>query len=565
MLSFYNKRLVNVHVLRCLAVFTFLHFCMLAYSQETYQSAAIVGKDLNGTARYVAMGGALEALGADLSTAASNPAGIGVFRHSQTAVTIGLQAVDGNGTCGTDITPKDVAWLVANPTRTRPSFDQIGAVVVLRTAAASSLNLAFNYHKSRNFHQLLSVAGRLDNASQNMLAFMKQKEGAMAEMGGTQLDYLYAKVLNGRLDADGKIADYNRYFPGNAFRQQQVTEGYVADYDFTVSGNVGGRLYLGFTAGLKDVNYQCRTIYQESLSDIYDDRSHLSDVMLADEREIEGTAFDFKFGAIYRPFAASPLRVGAYVHTPTWYELETRNRTTLYNNLPTVAGKPHTEGNSDSATHSDDLGFHLHSPWLFGLSVGHTIGNSVALGVTYEFADYGTLNNRVTMGEHYNLWLDRYTEYSSTDRAMKALTKQCLEAVHTLRIGAEVKPCPQFALRVGYNFVSPKYSVHGFRNQSFASQGNYYASTTDYVNWRATHRLTAGVGIAIGHIVADVAYQYATTAGEYYPFMSYRWQPMTNVTGIPSMRPSWSKDCVADMSRVTDRRHQVAVTVILRY
>lgn len=38
-----------------------------ATAQETYENARIATEDLNGTARYVGMGGALDALGADLS------------------------------------------------------------------------------------------------------------------------------------------------------------------------------------------------------------------------------------------------------------------------------------------------------------------------------------------------------------------------------------------------------------------------------------------------------------------------------------------------------------------
>ena len=49
-------------------------------AQETYENAILANEDLNGTARYVGMGGALEALGADISTIGSNPAGIGLFR-----------------------------------------------------------------------------------------------------------------------------------------------------------------------------------------------------------------------------------------------------------------------------------------------------------------------------------------------------------------------------------------------------------------------------------------------------------------------------------------------------
>ena len=41
---------------------------MTAAAQETYQDAKLAAPQLTGTARYVGMGGAMEALGADIST-----------------------------------------------------------------------------------------------------------------------------------------------------------------------------------------------------------------------------------------------------------------------------------------------------------------------------------------------------------------------------------------------------------------------------------------------------------------------------------------------------------------
>ena len=84
-------------------------------AQDTYESARLLGNDLNGTARYVGMGGAMEALGADISTISTNPAGIGLFRHSSVSGTLGVvsqqgaQEFDGLG-------------------KTNMSFDQIGFV-----------------------------------------------------------------------------------------------------------------------------------------------------------------------------------------------------------------------------------------------------------------------------------------------------------------------------------------------------------------------------------------------------------------------------------------------------
>lgn len=59
-------------------------------AQETYQDTKLIDNDLNGTARYVGMGGAMEALGADISTISTNPAGLGLFRRSQLLISGGL-------------------------------------------------------------------------------------------------------------------------------------------------------------------------------------------------------------------------------------------------------------------------------------------------------------------------------------------------------------------------------------------------------------------------------------------------------------------------------------------
>ena len=59
-------------------------------AQETYENARLMEQDLNGTARYVGMGGAMEALGADISTISSNPAGIGLFRSSNISGSFGV-------------------------------------------------------------------------------------------------------------------------------------------------------------------------------------------------------------------------------------------------------------------------------------------------------------------------------------------------------------------------------------------------------------------------------------------------------------------------------------------
>src|SRR5574344_1908919 len=138
---------------------------MQAGAQETYENARLANEDLNGTARYVGMGGAMEALGADISTMSSNPAGIGLFRKSQVSMTFGVVAQTDAETA----LNYNGSTLSFDGKKSKPSFDQAGFVWSPSSKSSNYINLGFNYHKSTNFNQILTAVGRLDGASQNRL------------------------------------------------------------------------------------------------------------------------------------------------------------------------------------------------------------------------------------------------------------------------------------------------------------------------------------------------------------------------------------------------------------
>ena len=57
-----------------------LALCGTMSAQDIYKVETFSGSDLTGTSRFVGMGGAMSALGADLSVMGQNPAGIGLYR-----------------------------------------------------------------------------------------------------------------------------------------------------------------------------------------------------------------------------------------------------------------------------------------------------------------------------------------------------------------------------------------------------------------------------------------------------------------------------------------------------
>ena len=498
---------------------------MSMMAQETYENAKLVTPDLNGTARYVGMGGALEALGADISTMGSNPAGIGMFRKSNASLSFG------------PVTQQDAPDLTG-ASKTKMSFDQAGFVYSMRTDVDSWINFGFNFHKNTNFNYILSVADGLNNASQNKLTYAKAKSGLLYPVSSTeglywnqpyascnQLDDIYTRNLN----YDNR--DNTWYYDnGTAYTMDRNQKGYISQYDVNLSGNIHNKVYLGLTIGLYDVNYKQYSEYSENL--IGPNGAYT--LRVNDDRYVDGTGADFKAGVILRPIDESAFRIGAYIHTPTFYDLKTTNQT--------VVG----DGGA-SASAGESYKFKLFTPWKFGLSAGHTIGTQVALGATFEYADYGSMDSRYNTGRYSDGWSSY--EDSESDEVMNRHTEETLKGVATLKLGAEYRPVPTMAFRLGYNYVSPMYNENGFKDGSLNSDGSYYSSATDYTNWKSTNRITCGAGFKFGRMNMDVAYQYSATNGEFSPFMSY----------VDNDTPA--NDNIANSVSVSNKRHQLLFTL----
>ncbi|MGP1625155.1 hemin receptor [Prevotella koreensis] len=522
-------------------------------AQETYENANIATEDLNGTARYVGMGGAMEALGADISTMSTNPAGIGLFRRPVISVSAGF------------ISQQDARKFDFGNT-SHASFDQIGLVYTAKSGKTSYLNIGFNYHKSRDFNYILNTVGKLNGASQNKLSYLKQAEEVFYPKGSlnkgihgydangknastfSQIDYLYYNaMLTREIKEGGKtVLDFNPY-DATGFTMDRANKGYVGEYDFNISSNLNDRVYLGMSIGFYDVHYNNYSEYAERIGS--------GNVVIGDERQITGTGFDVKFGAIFRPIEFSPFRIGVFIASPKYYDLKTVNSTTLKNNTP--------YGAYDKGRAGESYDFKFNTAWRFGLSLGHTVGNYLALGASYEFSDYSAMDNRIIDGEGYDWWYDTYYETSSSDSEMNRNTAYSLKGVSTLKLGLEYKPVPELALRFGYNYVSPMYNVNGFKNSTLQSPGSYYASTTDYTNWKATNRITCGLGYQVGSMNLDIAYQYSAQDGDFHPFMEYSGSSKTFTNSVTGETMSYNN--IPDVTTVSNKRHQVIMTLGYRF
>ena len=77
----------------CLLVSASLLSSGVVFAQGELDAYRYSQTELNGTARYLGMGGAFGALGGDISSMSSNPAGLGIYRSSEIVTTLSLSSI----------------------------------------------------------------------------------------------------------------------------------------------------------------------------------------------------------------------------------------------------------------------------------------------------------------------------------------------------------------------------------------------------------------------------------------------------------------------------------------
>lgn len=475
-------------------------FC--ASAQDIYTMESVTSEDLNGTARFIGMGGAMSALGADISTMGTNPAGIGLYRSADVATSLSLNALaegqkfDEHG-------------------KTRMSYDQAGIVYPIKMGNGSMrfFNVGFNYHKRKNFKSLIGADQLLANGASQTWEMADVSSYWGGTNKGTPLSNagyqtcLYEK--SGEED-DSEYEQYNVYNGVNNSYRKWVTGG-IQQYDFNMSTNISDRYYFGITFGVYNVDVDSYSGYMENLA--LNDGTSVGEYHLTNARSLSGNGIDFKFGTIIYPIEGSSFRVGLSFSTPVWYSL-TANCTSQINS--TIGGKKY-----DIRTEVGDHDFNIRTPWKFNISAGGTIGNFLALDAEYEYSDYSSAS--LSYDDGYDEW--SWGGNQTKDRELNREASKYLKGVSTVRLGAEAKLDYGLSLRLGYNYVSTPIKSNALQNQFINSASIDYNTSTNYVNLGDINRYTVGLGYKAKHFYTDFAWQYQQQSGDFYAFTTQRGNP----------------------------------------
>ena len=407
----------------------------------------------SGTARFMGTGGALGPLGADMSVALTNPAGIGLMRRSEFTITPALMI---NNTDSRLLNATNPGPTPDN--RSNLNLHNLGAIVTSRPRSKKwkNINFAFTLNHLANFNQAFTFQGTsVGSIAESWQERANGTTGINAFDTGLAFDagVLYDFNEDGIYDIDYEL---NREAP--LMRMQEITEeGAMSELAFTLAGNYDEKISIGITLGVPIVNYSSERIYTEDdANDSQGGAVPFFESLQYEERlRTTGAGINAKLGLIFRLHQA--FRLSAAVHTPTSFSLEDNFDARLVNNYY----EDEDELGAFLGTDVRSEGFfdyRLRTPWRFMGGLGFVFNKRGFLTAEVEYLDFADAS----------LNFDGFGGPES--EANREIGNQLTDVIQ-VRLGGEFV-LDEWRFRLGYNIRSaPFINDETNRNQLSAGFG----------------------------------------------------------------------------------------------
>ena len=419
--------------------------------------ARLSEREVAGTARYVGMGGAMTAVGGDPSAVRDNPAGLGVYRRMEVAISLGgkwdqtMQVGKEWNTPYAKFEMPQASWgfYYGNPHRTQ------GVV---------SNSFMISYNRVRQYQREYSAT--INNCDNSLADVIVLKTNGLAEKY-LQPEGRWDDAKVGWLSLLGYDTDMINPLPDNQWAANlqlgekvnsaiRVSErGYMDEYALDWGMNISNRWYVG--AGIR------MTSFYLSQTEYYDEKAQASGVTLSAYNTLlmSGLGVNGAIGMIGHP--VEWLRFGVSFITPTASTLSITNYGEMQSSIinDSVRATP-----VNTASYSD-----------FSLPL------RLSTSVAFQWKHYGLLSLQYDYAHH-----------------------KYLDDVHTLKVGLEVVPISRLFINAGYVYEST------FRNADnlLPYELNYNAveTNTHALYTRNTQYISCGIGYRGKNLIVQAAYQY---------------------------------------------------------
>lgn len=508
-----------------------------AFAQSPIDGYQISQNDLKGTARFMSMGGAFGALGADLSALSQNPGGIGVYRSNELGFSVDLDFQSAT---------TNYQGLEYNKKNTKFYLNNIGGVATMRlnNRTFPNINIGFTYNKGASFDRSYRGGiGSLKTSLSNYIA-------------GIANSY---ELTEGDVQSDDNYDPYNPpagsvYVPWSAVLgydsylispegdpnqpnwqgqfgtgtsgsgHYDVREsGSLDEYNIAIGGNIANVLYWGMNFDIVSVNYDIYSLWGENLQNAYVFNPEVNRVEqmnanwnLTNLYNVNGSGFNYQLGFIVKPI--QELRLGFAFHTPTFFNLtENFYAEQVDYNYPFKDGNYYATTNDGEPTYNK---VKFRTPWKIIVSAAGVIGNKAIISMDYEWNS--TRNMKYAEANSYGYGWDDWNDwdyYSYTAPSPEQVANNQIKVMYrntnTIRIGAEYRILPSLSVRAGYSWTSSPITKEA------KDQLTNIPTAGTLANFRldnSTQYVTCGLGYRYKSWYIDAAYVWKHMTSNYQPF-----------------------------------------------
>lgn len=453
----------------------FIFSVNVAMAQGVGDAVRYSSYDPIGTARTLGVGSAFGALGGDFSVLGINPAGIAEYRIGELSITPSIGSSNTNAFFVDDI---------QDSKRSGSKFllDNIGFVGANSPSASNweTSNWAVGFSKLKSFNRNINIKGSTQGSITER--FVERANGkSLDELDGFEAGPAYDA---GAIFQDGNGNYITDYLEDDVVEKEQFIsqKGSINELTLAWAGNYNNQLNVGISAGIPFVSFTETKTYKEGVTE----ENFSNQLEYVENVNTTGAGFNLKFGVQYK--AMRQLRIGAAIHSPTWYTLND-DYSTLVNYEYTATNESFT-GSGQSPDGS--FKYKLTNPWK---AVG-------SIGSIYKIGDIkGFVNADVEFLDYTNNEFD-FTAYSN-DPGEASFTQEVngeidnqLGSATNIRLGTELA-ITGVRVRLGYSI----------------STSPYINDTEKYTAW------SAGIGFRADKFFIDVGYRRSSTQEGYNPYV----------------------------------------------
>lgn len=493
---------------------------------------------LRGTARYVSMGGAFGALGADLSTLNQNPAGLGVYRSSEFGATLDIDFHNTQMT-NTGSDPQRHA-------QTSAACNNFGYAGAMRLNSSLMPYFAWGatYNRLNSFNRKYSGYFPTINTSWSNYVASFSGDYSKQELWGTEnydpffdsnVPWISALAYNTFLINPNPSGDGQRYlglFQNGSYGDASIEvreQGYIDEYSINFGGNFANMVYWGIGLGIRDINYRLSSYYDEIIENARVPRSSESDALttgtaewgIENVQQVSGSGFNLKLGVIFKP--VNEFRLGLAVHTPTWYNLTYETNAWVNYGIGKIESDGYytfdsmVDDNPYATTQNGYWDMKFKSPWRLMVSAAGVVGGRFILSADYVYEAYPNMS-----------FSDSYGTLDDISNDIKQYYKPANE----LRLGAEFRITPTWSVRAGYNYRSSAAKEEALTGRDYL----YTTGTQSMAEFKNDRNsISLGLGFRTGGFYLDAAYVYTTQNSDWYAYSSF---PAANTYQLLSNAPA---------------------------